>query len=381
MAQGQQEQVDSNLRILYAAVVLVIIILLSWFFGKEYIVRTVFFLRRMEIDLLFAALMPISHLLHFLHLPSFSLSSLYQWQSYLTSPALSPSDVSLATVGTVSQTVGRYLSFPFAIILIGMSAFMYYKHKGLRFVKVYNMKSLRAAEVSNWPQITPIVKLNLVKQDINKGPWAMSQTPLEFGEKHNLVYPKKEKGVMGWSLDHGAAAREFTMQLGQRWIDPEKLPIHVQALFVVFVACANKQRNVADDLLKQIARSARTTGQLDFTGVSELVKKYKKSSVVKWASSRHSYVLTIMATLITAARTIGVVATADFLWLKPVDRRLWYMLNSVGRQTVVTEVAGPFAHWLAEKRVGRSLAAPMVKEAVIAMEVAITETLYVAEGD
>ena len=101
----------------------------------------------------------------------------------------------------------------------------------------------------------------------------------------------------------------------------------------------------------------------------------------KWAGNRHAYVLTTMATLLQMARTDGVVATADFLWLKPVDRRLWYMLNSIGRQTVVPEISGPYAHWLAEKKIGRPLVAPMVKEAVTGLEAAVAEILYIAEGD
>ncbi len=51
----------------------------------------------------------------------------------------------------------------------------------------------------------------------------------------------------------------------------------------------------------------------------------------------------------------GVQASADFLWLKPIDRRLWYMLNTVGRQTPFAEVAGPYAHWLAEREMGKRI--------------------------
>ena len=91
----------------------------------------------------------------------------------------------------------------------------------------------------------------------------------------------------------------------------------------------------------------------------------------------HAYVGTLMASLLEIARIEGVLATAEFLWLKLVDRRLCYMLNSVGRQATIVEVAGLFAHWRSEKRLER----PLVKEAVTALEKDITTVLYILEEE
>lgn len=49
------------------------------------------------------------------------------------------------------------------------------------------------------------------------------------------------------------------------------------------------------------------------------------------------------------------------------------MLNCVGRQTPFVEVAGPFAHWRAEKVMGRRSLVPMIDEAIKALEVAVKE--------
>src|SRR3990167_5406800 len=85
------------------------------------------------------------------------------------------------------------------------------------------------------------------------------------------------------------------------------------------------------------------------------------------------YFLTVMASLIEAARDDGVVPCSEFLWLKPTDRRLWYMLNCVGRQTPFSEVGGPFAHWKAEHSLGRPSLVPMIDEAIRALEIAIKQ--------
>jgi intracellular multiplication protein IcmP len=128
-------------------------------------------------------------------------------------------------------------------------------------------------------------------------------------------------------------------------------------------------------LLNQIAVSS-TSDKLDFKGVRELVKKYKNTKFAKLAEHHHAYLLTVMATLLESARTDGVLATAEFLWLKPLDRPLWYMLNAVGRQTAFPEIGGAFAHWIAEKRMQRPLKVPMIDEAVKALDLAIKEIIY-----
>ena len=83
-----------------------------------------------------------------------------------------------------------------------------------------------------------------------------------------------------------------------------------------------------------------------------------------------------MASMLEEARQDGVQASADFLWLKPLDRRLWYTLNTVGRQTPFIEVAGIFAHWIAEKEAQRRLRVPMVEEATNAVELALKDVVY-----
>ena len=57
------------------------------------------------------------------------------------------------------------------------------------------------------------------------------------------------------------------------------------------------------------------------------------------------------------------------------------MLNTVGRQSAVVEVAGSFSHWQAEKKVGRALKTPMIKGAVDALEESLQNILHVEAGD
>lgn len=78
--------------------------------------------------------------------------------------------------------------------------------------------------------------------------------------------------------------------------------------------------------------------------------KHLDSKKVAKILGLHGYVTTVLASMLVGARELGVLATSEFIWLKPLDRRMWYMLNSVGRTTPVAEICGAFAHWLAEKK-------------------------------
>ena len=265
---------------------------------------------------------------------------------------------------------------------------MYFSNPLARFKKVYTMRMLLDAEKDNWPQVIPVAKLNLAKQDIHKGPWAMAMQPMQFAKANNLVVfeqPKVEnrfatKMQPTASINRDDARRTFAMQMGRYWVSPEALPIHARALFAVFAARVNGDRDNAQKLLDHISRSTGS-GKPDYTGAEQLLRKHKDNKYIIRLTKRHAFELTVMASLLEFARQDGVIATADFLWLKPVDRKLWYMLNTVGRQTPFCEIAGPFAHWIAEKEFGKRLNVPMVEEAVTGLEMAIKEIIYHPDED
>ena len=216
----------------------------------------------------------------------------------------------------------------------------------------------------------------------------MAMSPMQFAKKHHLLREDQTAistrarvlsgGAVAVTVMEDKASQVFRKQVGPLWQGVERLPIHVQALFGVFAARGMQDRKAASQLLQQISASS-AGGKLDFTGAKELMLKHKESPVVKLVSSRHAYVLTCMASMLMLARTDGVLATADFLWLKPLDRPLWYTLNSVGRQTPFIEVAGPFAHWSAERALGRKMTQPMIDEATKALTLAIKEVIYIPD--
>lgn len=298
-----------------------------------------------------------------------------------------PDNLTMYYANVISTFIGQYLVYPVAFVLIVMAIIMLRGSATMRYTKTYNMDMLAQQEKENWPQIAPIVDLDLVKEDINKGPWAMSMNPMQFAKHHNLLKIElvpdrkaswRSEGIPKATLIRENATQVFAAQLGPLWTGPENLPAHTKAIYAAFLARIEHDTDACRALLEKLSRSA-AKGSVDYSDTEKYLKKYGNSKAAQLCQQRHAYVLTLMASMLVLARTDGVLATADFLWLKPVDRRLWYILNNVGRQVAVPEVAGIFAHWIAEKEMGRPLTVPMVEEAVVALDNILANMVYVPE--
>lgn len=279
----------------------------------------------------------------------------------------------------LSTYVGDFIKIPVAMILLGLAYLAYNSDLTLSFKKKYDMKSLTNEEKVNWPQINPVVKLNLAKQHVEEGPWAMAMTPMKFAKKNQLIevlpdLPGKLPG-QNIRIRKGSANQIFALQLGKLWSGWENLPDYGIALFAIFAARINHERKPAETLIKQIAISSGGE-KLNLAGAKQIAEKYGSSKPVQTIIARHAYEYTVLATMLSLARSDGVLPSADFLWLKPRDRVMWFVLNGVGRQTPTVEVSGIYAHWFAELELKRKLYVPMVDEATVALQVAVSEMIY-----
>lgn len=379
MYPAQQNATDQTSNFMWLLMIITGLLLAAWWLVPQWFVIPIYWFRYYELDFfqhIVSAWDSFALWATWLHLPHGKAEKLVALQHYILNT--NPRTESFKNFAILNDQVGAWLRWLSAPIL-GLSGIItYFKFANRRFTRIYSMDSLKQAEKTNWPQITPVLSLDLVKEDLEKGPWAMAQLPLAFCKKHDLVSVIESKSRQVWKVERGGAFRVFTAQLGPLWKGVHALPIHMKALIVVFLARAERERDVASTLLSQISASA-AGGKLDFTNVEKQLEKYQSSRVIKWLENKHAYVYTLLASMLEIARADGVLATAEFLWLKPVDRRLWYVLNSVGRQTSVVEVAGPYSHWLTEKKLKRALETPMVKDAVDALEENMLDTLYDGE--
>lgn len=294
------------------------------------------------------------------------------------------SNVTFSELIQLGSQVGDVLRYPLVILLLALGVLVYFGNTTRVFRHTYNMKNLAKLEKNNWPQIAPVVGLDLLKTNVDVGPWAMAMSPMQFAKRYRLIdeiRPERREGMSrkDWDkvdivLKRGEANKVFALQLGPVWKGVDKLPPYTKALFAAFAARINADSKSAQNLFAQLSASATT--KLNTQGVDELLKKYINTAQVKQIIETHAYVYTVMASMLETAREDGVQASADFLWLKPVERKLWYTLNTVGRQTPFAEVAGIFAHWVAEKEAGLKLLVPVVDEASKALDIALKEVIY-----
>jgi len=372
MAGAQQQQgqsQDSGLGPIWVLILLFIVAATTWYYAHTFIVALIFQVKLFQAEAI-----------------NFFTNQLTE--TILTIKTTSPADVDWHQVQLVSTQIGNYVRFPVIAMLVGLASILYFSNVKMKFKKTYTMKQLADQENLNWPQIMPTVNIDLIKEDINKGPWAMGTQPLTFAKKYQLLrieQPKfrrsfREEALPDVTVIKGKARQVFIMQLGQLWRGPDALPAHMKLLFAVFGARANHDRKDVRKLLDQVNRST-LSGKLNFSGAEPLLRKHYNSKVVQRVLQRHAYVYTVMASMLAISRDDGVFPTAEFLWLKPLDRRLWYILNSVGRQTPYSEGAGPFAHWLAENKLRRRSISPMVEQAVIGLEAAVKEVKYREDED
>ena len=363
MAQQQSPQTqDSGLGPVWIIVLLFFTIYIIWRFGHQHIVNAVFFINIWQAKLINL----------FLHNQALA-NKIYLMQT------IDPATVDWNQLVDMTRDVGDFMRYPVVVVMIVLAVVLYKSNITLRFRRAHSMSTLRAQEQFHWPAIMPIVKEDLVSQDLNKGPWAMALTPLEFAKKYNLL--RKDDALldnplpgeeMTAGIRRGDTKRVFTMQLGPYWDGFDHLSPQAYALAAVFIARMNRDRDAANHILKVLDMTF-VSGKPDFSVAKPIMKKYQNSEIVQEIVAKHAYMLTVMGSLIEGARDDGVVPSSEFLWLKPIDRRLWYMLNCMGRQTPYAEVAGPFAHWRAEKVMGRKSLVPMIDEAIRALEIAIKE--------
>lgn len=375
---GGGQQADNSLAALWITIGVFILCAFIWYFFKTTIIEVVLLIRHYEAEFVQ------------LFVPTLWTQPLQTAQEFIKQAQQTQfQGVTFYDLIDISTAVGNYLRYPAMIILSSLAFLIYTTNITSRFNKKYTMQRLLEDEKYNWPQMLPVAKLDLVHEDINKGPWAMAMTPMDFAKKHNLLIVEKmlpkdvqleSKAILIASVNKDEARKVFAMQLGRYWVSPEALPSYMRALFAVFSARVEGDGEGATQLLNHISLSSEH-GPLDFSGTDALLKKYGHNKQIIKLTKRHAFELTVMASMLEFARADGVISTADFLWLKPVSRRLWYMLNCVGRQTPFSEISGPFAHWLAENEIGRKLNVPMVEEAVTGLELAIKDFIYRPETE
>lgn len=175
-----------------------------------------------------------------------------------------------------------------------------------------------------------------------------------------------------------ACAQAMRAQLGPVWRGVRVAPAHVQALAALAYINRYKgevaSRRMADRLtnlyLSQTDKAKRDA-VFRQAAHSVLSDTQAVARIEKWASI-HAYVNTAMLGIYGRCGPFqewgggqaGVLPTSMFLWLKAIDRPLWYALNNVGRRAFHIEGAGAVCHFFHERLAQQALEEPQFEEAI-----------------
>jgi intracellular multiplication protein IcmP len=367
MPDQQQQKEGGELDFLWIIGSIIVVIYATWFFGKEHIITAISYVRLYELK----GIKIIFDLLH-----NNSISADLANLIIFVQKHVGANKMSMEVFSQINHGVSNFIKYPLTIATGLLAVRVYFGSATHKLRNNFNLTSFINSEQDDWPQIKPVLKYDLVKQKLDEGPWAMPMSPMHWCEKNNLLDIEEKNGKYKVKLRRGAAFKVLSLQLGVKWRGTEYLPVHLKALFAIFAAKINDDKKSAEKLLDQIAISS-AGDKFNFAGAEELLHKYQDTKKIGRIISLHGYVATVMAAMLEEARIVGgVLASAEFLWLKPIDRRMWYMLNGVGRGTAFAEISGAFAHLLAENKLGLPLKMPMVEEAVNGLELALSEIIY-----
>jgi hypothetical protein len=273
------------------------------------------------------------------------------------------------------------------------------------------MQSLLRNNAESFPCLWPVVgrgEALLDPASYDDGPWRLVRSPLQFAVEHGLLLD--EKGVPYASeevlrqglgsvdapaygharLDEARTRTVLREQLGPAFDGLYTLSPCRQALAAAFLAYAGGDKRGCLGILDAVSRvyeeidgtpTCPLLGEKAFRKRVHSVLEKHRSILEEAPLLRHSaFELPWFMALLARARKKGVLASSQFLWLRPLDRPLWYTLHQCGGRTAWAEGFAAWAHYAAEERAGEALADAQLSQAVVSLREALAAQGWLAGG-
>ena len=300
--------------------------------------------------------------------------------------AADPSGATLRDLYGIGRAIGLFVRIPATAFILLLAGICTVRAAPSRFKHAFDLDGLMREQASSFRTGAAHVArhLRLV------APASGEPRPADFAltpEEWLARFGRRQVG----SFDQAAAHDALRHQLGPRWTAPEAAEPAVRCLFTAFALHMAERRDDALQLLGTLAAGLGDQGEdraegpdkplaLDRAVVAQAdaILSGMNAEDARGVASRHAYTNpAMMELLVEARRRAGVLAPAQFAWLKLVDRRLWYALHSLGYETdgfgrylhpnPRVEAIGARDHWAAERAVGGPLIEPNVSRAVEAL--------------
>lgn len=312
---------------------------------------------------------------------------------------LDPASLDWPMMEKILSYAGTWLRWPLIVILALLAIVSLQLGKVEHLTRKFSMESLLEHNSDNFPCLKPIVgkgKYLLNPESYDKGNWKIARTPIQFAVSKGLLlgpngvpceigdvfekgFPSRDKQAFGeCSYDEANAVTIFKKQLGRQFNGINDLSLSRKAIAAAFVLYANGNKLECMDILDSVSMSYVEKDDTPQCPVLEDGSFNKKIStaLANWDEfakrkniARHlAYELPLFMALLNEARKKGVLASSQFIWLRPMDRSLWYALNQCGGRVAWVESLAAWSHFQAENHSGRTMHEPQITDAVASLK-------------
>lgn len=306
--------------------------------------------------------------------PDFVGESVGSWRAFMKGAR--NADITPAMIVRSTYVAVVPLRYLFAGIMGLFALWAMLRGPGTQYHRRMNLQGLMEEQAKSFPVIQPFLKFDPRKLPFRApGQPVPKKLPL-FSEALSpeewLAY--HQVGYANGQVDVNRAYRALALQLGKRWQGPFKLPLYAQGLFAAFALKHVRKRKDSYEMINDLARSWTPEGGFKPSPklraqIRAVIKDPKVGGALQKYADQHAYETTALLRCLARAREEGgVLAPAEFLWLRGQDRDLWYPLNNLGRKSYCAEAAGALVHFTNELIAGQKIPTPRFEEVIRGME-------------
>ena len=177
-------------------------------------------------------------------------------------------------------------------------------------------------------------------------------TPPEWMREHKI-------SLKNGDMDMPAAIKALKLQAGDNWAGLKSASLHVQAIMIMSALNVKRDKGLNDLRARLTECYVLRPGAVKKEVPALLAPYMSNARIVEKIESKaalHAFTNTACIGVYGWGGPIeawggkgGVLSSSLFLWLKRVDRPLWYALNNVGRRQYHVEGAGAVCHYFVER--------------------------------
>ena len=285
------------------------------------------------------------------------------------------------------RNIGQALLYPAMALVLALAISCFLRAGNNRFTRTFDLEKLMAEQAIVSRSTAAFVGRGLKLSELRAGEPRPADASLDVDEWIARYATSETSG-----FDEAAARREFMRQLDGRWTGPAAASPAVRSMLAVFALQGVRRRDEATALLgllsEGLPRSKADGGAgpeeplaFDRKTVAVADRVLATTDVSGWAldvmRKHHFTTPGLMSVLNEARLRSGLMAPAQFAFLKLVDRRLWYALHALGFESdaliahphprMRVEAIGAGAHWAAERAVGVPIPTPEFDRAIAAI--------------